>query len=323
MSSDSIILLLAPEDDTHAVVVGERLRDRGAEFVILNTTWFPWKDRITWRPEGAIWHAATGPIDFARVHSVWWRRFRGPTLDPGLTDENVKGFCSGEASELMVSTLVGAAPIMNHPMSERWAARKPCQLRLAEQLGLPVPRTIISNDRSDILAFMSQFDRTIVKTLVCDYPHSVPTRVAKPKDFADVRTTALAPTIVQECIECAKDIRVCIVGNTVFAGELVRENAASEVDWRMTASGWKPHRLPDAVADRLLSLVRACRLDFASADLRLTPKGDYVFFEINPSGQFLFLEIDAGLPISEAFADHLVRGSSVAAECRPLLMAAE
>jgi glutathione synthase/RimK-type ligase-like ATP-grasp enzyme len=317
-----VVLLLAPEDDTHAVVVGERLRDRGAEFVILNTTWFPWKDRITWRPEGTVWHS-TQTIDFARVRMVWWRRFRGPTLDPGLTDENVKAFCGGEASELMHSIFLAGVPIMNQPMFERWAAHKPYQLRLAEQLGLTVPRTIISNDRQDILAFMGQFDRTILKTLVCDYPHNVPTRVARPEDFAEARNAALAPTIVQECIDCAKDIRVCIVGDTVFAGELEREDAASEVDWRMTASGWEPHRLPEALAARLLSLVRAFRLDFASADLRLTPDGDYVFFEINPNGQFLFLEIDAGLPISQAFADHLIAGSSVAFERPPLMAAAD
>lgn len=40
----------------------------------------------------------------------------------------------------------------------------------------------------------------------------------------------------------------------------------------------------------------------------VTPKGDYVFLEINPDGQWLWIERLTGLPISEAIADLLLRG---------------
>lgn len=97
-----------------------------------------------------------------------------------------------------------------------------------------------------------------------------------------------------------------IVGEEVFAGELVREDADEEVDWRMTPSGWRAHELPDEVRSGLRALFREFGLETGSFDLRLTPDDDYVFFELNPSGQFLFLEIDAGLPISEALASFLL-----------------
>jgi glutathione synthase/RimK-type ligase-like ATP-grasp enzyme len=54
--------------------------------------------------------------------------------------------------------------------------------------------------------------------------------------------------------------------------------------------------------------MRRLGLEYGAIDLRLTPDGDYVFFEVNPGGQFLFVEHACGLPISAALAAHLARG---------------
>ncbi|MGW4639272.1 hypothetical protein ACWEN6_12125 [Sphaerisporangium sp. NPDC004334] len=42
----------------------------------------------------------------------------------------------------------------------------------------------------------------------------------------------------------------------------------------------------------------------------LTPDGRHAFLEINPNGQFLWIEAATGLPISAAIADLLANGSS-------------
>jgi glutathione synthase/RimK-type ligase-like ATP-grasp enzyme len=177
---------------------------------------------------------------------------------------------------------------------------------MAAVIGLSIPKTIISNDRDEIIAFLERVERAICKTLVCDYPHSIPTRPCVADDFAEPINVSLAPTIVQERIDCKADIRVCVIGNEVFAGQLVRANADQEVDWRMTPHGWQRHELPNELGEKLLRLTQKLGLETASIDLRLTHAGDYKFFEVNPSGQFLFLEIDAGLPLSDRFAKYLV-----------------
>ena len=38
----------------------------------------------------------------------------------------------------------------------------------------------------------------------------------------------------------------------------------------------------------------------------VTPDGRYVFVEINPNGQYLWIEHQTGLPISEAICDLLL-----------------
>jgi hypothetical protein len=47
--------------------------------------------------------------------------------------------------------------------------------------------------------------------------------------------------------------------------------------------------------------------------LRLTDDGRYVFLEVNPAGQFLYVENATGQPISAALAAHLAEGKSLAA----------
>ena len=65
--------------------------------------------------------------------------------------------------------------------------------------------------------------------------------------------------------------------------------------------------IPDEVEDRLLELKRRLGLVFGAIDMRLTPQGDYVFLEINPAGQFMYIEAATGLPLAAAMAEELHR----------------
>jgi hypothetical protein len=56
-------------------------------------------------------------------------------------------------------------------------------------------------------------------------------------------------------------------------------------------------------------LMTTLQLDYGCIDMRQQPDGEYVFFEINPAGQFLFAEIDTSEPLSAAMARLLVEGS--------------
>jgi hypothetical protein len=301
------ILIIAPEDDLHADVVSERIQRAGHHCINWNTTWFPWKNSVSWDSSGGAHFRLLG-CEFAlnEIGAVWWRRYRPATINPMITDAHVKQFCSSESSALLQSIFYHSDKVINSPIRERAASLKQAQLVAAIRLGIRIPRTIISNDGAAIRRFVQREKATICKTIVCDYPHSVPTRTCSLADFANDEEVALAPVIVQELVPCALDIRVCIVGDQIFCAQLWRENR-EEVDWRMTASGWKPHSMSKDLIHQLQTLIRSFGLDMASIDLRLTPEGDYYFFEINPSGQFLFLEIDAGLPISNAVAELLIK----------------
>ena len=58
--------------------------------------------------------------------------------------------------------------------------------------------------------------------------------------------------------------------------------------------------------------MRRLGLVYGAIDLRLTPEGQYVFLEINPAGQFLYVERATGQPITAALAKALLEGRPVA-----------
>jgi hypothetical protein len=51
-------------------------------------------------------------------------------------------------------------------------------------------------------------------------------------------------------------------------------------------------------------------LNFASLDMIVTPEGDFVFLELNPNGQWLWLELELGLPLVASMADLLTSNHS-------------
>ena len=57
---------------------------------------------------------------------------------------------------------------------------------------------------------------------------------------------------------------------------------------------------------RLLALLNHAGLNFATADVILTPDGRYVFLEINTTSYFDFVEASTGMPISAAVANLLM-----------------
>jgi glutathione synthase/RimK-type ligase-like ATP-grasp enzyme len=227
-----------------------------------------------------------------------------------IEDTYVKDFCASEAYGVLRAVMDSTSSVVNEPRAEMRANSKLLQLKSAHIAGIRIPDTLVSNDPQTLRTFLSQQRKAIIKPIVCDYPHSIETRPCSNDEFADDAIASLCPTLVQELVHAAADIRVCMVGDQIFSAELRRADINERVDWRMTVNGWKEHRLPVEVGDRLLALKRTLELDTGSVDMRLTDEGDYVFLEINPSGQFLFLEVDAGLPVSAAYAEYLVNGAT-------------
>jgi len=58
---------------------------------------------------------------------------------------------------------------------------------------------------------------------------------------------------------------------------------------------------------RLLALQKRLQLVYGAIDMRRTPDGEYYFLEVNPAGQWHFVEQRTGLPISKAMADLLAK----------------
>jgi len=112
---------------------------------------------------------------------------------------------------------------------------------------------------------------------------------------------------MQEMVPNKADIRVTLVGEEVFSASIIKEDT-STVDWRRPEGKkvYESHTLPQALSESLLLLNRRMGLIYSAIDLILTPDEEYVFLEVNPVGEWLWLELELGLPISDRILRQLM-----------------
>ena len=121
--------------------------------------------------------------------------------------------------------------------------------------------------------------------------------------LSDVFST---PVFLQARIPNKHDLRVTIVAETVFAVRISK--IGNEVDWRKPEieKKYEPVTLPQALIEHMHRLMDHLGMVYAAIDLIETPDGDYIFLEINPVGEWAWLEQELGLNISEKIIDQLL-----------------
>jgi D-alanine-D-alanine ligase-like ATP-grasp enzyme len=65
------------------------------------------------------------------------------------------------------------------------------------------------------------------------------------------------------------------------------------------------HYLPPAVEAKIHAFMQVFGLIYGAFDFIVTPDGRHIFLEVNPAGQYMWVEAKTGLPITAALADML------------------
>ncbi len=254
------------------------------------------------------WRGDCGSLDFADCRVAWWRRPQPFALDPGISDPESRNFAMVEAHSAFSGLwLTLDAFWINHPTRDEEAARKVYQLRVAQDLGLRTPRTRITNDIEDARAFIADCGphQTVYKAFAGTERAWRETRLLRPGELDLIANVRFAPVIFQEYITAGVDLRITVVGDRLFPAAIHLRGSEYEVDFRMVMASARIEdvTLPPAVTESLLTLMQRLGLVYGAIDMRRTPEGEYVFLEINPAGQWLFVEERTGQPITEALAD--------------------
>jgi glutathione synthase/RimK-type ligase-like ATP-grasp enzyme len=312
----TVILAISHHKDGETAAVLHELARLHAQAQLLDLADFPRSLEIGLTFEGAetrrfLLRRRAGPeIDLARCRAVWWRRPQPFVLHPELTRPEYQNFAYSESHEAFAGLWQAIEPFwVNHPTRDEVAHRKALQLRVAQEAGLAIPRTLISNDVAAIRQFVAQHgaERTVYKSFSATERHWRETRTLKPQEVDLLESARYAPVIFQEYIPAQYDLRITAVGEELFPAAIYSQTTSYPVDYRMDfgASVVEAVHLPDDVAAGLLALLRRLGLVYGAIDMRLTPDGRYVFLEINPAGQWLFIESRTGQPITARLASVL------------------
>jgi ATP-grasp ribosomal peptide maturase len=249
-------------------------------------------------------------VSIGGLRSIWIRR-PGP---PAAGAAHPSAWLTEEASQALYGMLRGCgARWMNDPDAARRARHKPWQLRLAQRCGLPVPATLITTFPRAAREFAERYPDLVVKPVSGahpqDPPRAVPTsRVSPETDFSAV---AFGPTLLQRRVAKRADVRLTVVGDRMLAARKATAPDADphEVDVRFASSDvpWHPADVPPRIAAAVRAYMGDADLAYGAFDFVEDGDGTWWFLECNQSGQFGFVEVETGQPISGAIAEWLAR----------------
>lgn len=311
-----MIVILSSLRDDHAVAVMRQLDVRGTPHELIDLSEFPRAAALTWRTDRAGNREASAirngahEADLLAATVAWWRRPQPFELHSEILSEAHRFFVQAECHEAVVGALLTMDVFwVNHPMRDEEASRKLYQLRVANECGLEVPVTCVTNDPVEAAGFVERagHDNVVYKSFTATEDAWRETRLLRKDEFELIEHVKYAPVIFQQFVPADADLRVTIFGREIFPAAVRTSEPAYRYDYRMDLdqAAVEPFDLPPEIRDRLLELMRRLGLVYGAVDMRLTPGGRFVFLEINPSGQWLFMEERTGMPITRRFADFL------------------
>jgi len=253
------------------------------------------------------------------VYSVWVRKIGTPYISENM-DPLLRQGCTTESMEVLEIFLriFDNRLWIDDLAVVRKAEDKLYQLRTAQSVGLVTPRTLITNDPQEVLDFYHSLRGNIVAKMITPLTVSmegntpfVHTSRIGPEDLQHLETLRHSPMAFQEYIAKEYELRIIYVDGQLFTGAVHwQDPGEAPVDWRTTEQEvfkWEHFSAPETLADKIRALMKQMGLYFGALDVILTPGGQYVFLEVNPTGEWGMLERDLGLTISEAIANALTK----------------
>ncbi|MCC5574939.1 ATP-dependent carboxylate-amine ligase [Microtetraspora sp. AC03309] len=328
-----MLLILSDRGDVTVDMVLPKIESRGLPVVWWDPGDFPSGGRVTVTFQGDepsfLLATEDRDLDLGDVTAVWVRRPNAPTAAVNMTDptqrahvERVSRFFMAGLWDLLTVPWFPARP----PAVDR-AHNKLVHLDRAVRLGFTIPETVMTNDPAALVPAYARSDGHLIAKLFDSHrflldgqDHRVHTTAVTRRQLTSRHRVQHEPVILQPYVPKAVELRVTVVGDRVFAVEIDARNARAAHDDRRhhddTRVRYAVHTLPADVERRCVDLVVDLGLAYGAIDLILRPDGEYVFLEIDPNGEWGWLETNTGLPISDAVADWLATAARNAGQSR-------
>lgn len=263
-------------------------------------------------------------IDSKDIYSVWFRKIGSPyideKMDPVLRDGCIKE--SKEVLEIFLKELNAGNSVrcIDHPATVRKVENKLYQLKTAQAVGMRIPKTLITNNPRQLKEFYRHMKGNIVAKMLTpltismkgNTPFVFTSRVG-PEDLENAEMLRYSPMAFQEFVDKDYELRVIYVDGRLFTGAIQTNVFSQEtVDWRAANHSefkWQNFTMQGEFSDKIQAFMKKVGLSFGALDVIVKPDGEFVFLEVNPTGEWGMLERDLNLPISEAIADALTHST--------------
>lgn len=319
-----MLLIITNKSDLACDFFILRLKERTIPFLRLNTEDYGKSFRVNIFLSGCsvsyeINLSDGRVVTDTEIEAVYFRQPISPGIPPDLAESD-REFSRREAQEVLRSLwrLIDHRKWLNHPKDLWLASNKVEQLVIAQRLGFKVPDTCVSMSESTVRHFVETYEGQVICKAVKHgfLRQGKSVQVASTQrigpEFLDRFTDyASVPMIFQEEIHKAFDVRVTVVGDNVFATAIhSQQHPQTAVDWRVWDSynldlRHEAIKLPAHIDELCHQITKHFNLKYAAIDLIEEVRGKYFFLELNPNGQWAWIEQKVGYPIRDAMIDCL------------------
>jgi MvdD family ATP-grasp ribosomal peptide maturase len=322
----SVLIITHGQDNESIDLVSQAIEHRGEVAIRFDTDRFPTEVQLDLLYSGEIERLLLTQdgreFDLSEVSGVWYRRLNIGGKIPADMDAQFRA-ASIQESRVTVFGLITslrAFHLDSIPVIRR-VENKQLQLQVAREIGLDTPRTLITNKSEAVRDFARNCKTGIITKMMASFAiydedgqeRVVFTNPVTEEDLEHLDGLKFCPMTFQELLPKEVELRVTIVGKQVFCAAVDSQKLdRAKFDWRKEGiallDAWYPYPLPTDIETKLLQFMAYFGLHYGAIDIIVTTDGRYVFLEVNPVGEFFWLELYAGLPISNAIADVLIQG---------------
>lgn len=316
---DKQVLMLTSNLDPEADLVGVRLLQRGIDYTRLNIDDIPnnLKIRYTIHQDANLkieFVVRGGVLDPSKIPVVLLRNFDMGSIC--FHDNDLEhAFCFqqwDDAYRSLQSNL--RCEWINNPDSTIQATDRLGQLSIAKTVGFNIPSTIITNDPIAARNFYYAYHGNIIlkalhhhgieinNKVFCMYSH-----VVQEQDLRIFNDLVYAPCILQQRLDKRSDLRVTVVGERIFAVEIDSvSNVKGKDDMHRCQISELPKRvinLENTIREKCIKLINSLCLKYGAIDFVVDENDHLYFLEVNPTGDWLWIENQTGIQITEAIVD--------------------
>jgi ATP-GRASP peptide maturase of grasp-with-spasm system len=192
-------------------------------------------------------------------------------------------------------------------------------LKVANDLDLKIPKTILTSKKKNLISFFNLNKPLMSKPLGdgsrIDYLGSTYYFYTLKINNIKNITEKFTPTLFQKYIEKQYELRIFYIDGQFYSMVIFSQNNnKTKYDFRnydsQKPNRFEPYCLPKEIEIKLHALMQKIGLNTGSIDMIKTINNEYIFLEVNPSGQFGMTATPCNYPLYKIVANFLITNNS-------------
>jgi ATP-GRASP peptide maturase of grasp-with-spasm system len=259
-----------------------------------------------------------------KIYSTWFRK--GTTLAHKANkiikktriSDNIKTEIKALANTIMYAINQQTSHSVGYsPHHEFGFANKMNNLIVAQNVGLLIPPSLITNRKKDALTFIGKYGNVVTKPIDATcifvtetnsfYTYTEKITSEDLEDYDDI----IAPSLLQQNIEKIYELRIFYLKGKIYSTAIFsQQDSKTSTDFRkyniQKMNRMVTYNLNLKIKRKLIKLMKELQLDTGSIDMIKCTDGQYYFLEVNPVGQYDMISMPCNFHLSELIANELI-----------------